>query len=220
MSPTSRSVALEQLLRIEEEGAFAGLVGGTALKTLDLDADENGDGSMTTSSSSNINNKAGQGSTAEYQIRQLNDRDRRHVTEIVAGVTRWRRRLDYTLTHLPKPTNLDTMDPPLRVLLRMGCYELLQLRLPDHAINDYVELAKGVMHVGCGKVANGVLRGLARARESKSVPAPPSPAAGAAPAEYAEALAVGFSHPTWMVGRWLRQFGPGDTVQLLKHNNA
>jgi hypothetical protein len=36
----------------------------------------------------------------------------------------------------------------------------------------------------------------------------------------AEALAIGASHPTWMVAGWLQQYGPAATLALLKHNNA
>lgn len=53
MKPTARTVALEQLLRIEEQGAFAGLVSGStglqtaskssnAMNSVDLDGDSEG----------------------------------------------------------------------------------------------------------------------------------------------------------------------------------
>lgn len=45
-------------------------------------------------------------------------RDARLVTELVAGVTRWRRRLDYLIQHLTKSSNLDALDPPMRQILR------------------------------------------------------------------------------------------------------
>eukprot|EP00951_Prasinocladus_malaysianus_P037859 scaffold410135_cov15-Prasinocladus_malaysianus.AAC.1 len=40
-------------------------------------------------------------------------------------------------------------------LLRVGVYELTELSLPVHALNDHVELAKRGIHEGAGKFANG-----------------------------------------------------------------
>lgn len=141
------------------------------------------------------------------------------MTEIVSGVVRWQRRLHWTLINLPKQTNLDKMDVPLRILLYMGAYEILELRLAPHAINEYVELAKTVMHEGCGKVANGTLRALVRARQGNSLPALPKPTKSMNLRELADVLGITFSHPTWMIGRWLKHFGLKETVALLKSNN-
>lgn len=37
---------------------------------------------------------------------------------------------------------------------------------------------------------------------------------------YIRSLATALSHPTWMVRRWLQQFGHAQTVALCKSNNA
>jgi transcription termination factor NusB len=212
--PTARAAALEQLIRIEQEGAFAGLVGG----------------SPSIKNASNLSTGKAAGSVAAFKGGEdaepaltraaMSPRDRRLVTELVSGVTRWRRRLDYVLTHLPRPTRIDTMDPPLRALLRMGAYELLELKAPAHTVNEHVELAKKTVHVGCGAVANATLRALARERDEGRTPTPPPPAPGASTAEMAAAAAVAFSHPDWIVERWAEAFGPAATVKLLKYNNA
>lgn len=106
---------------------------------------------------------------------------------------------------------------PTQSLARM---QLLELNLASHAINEYVNLAKFVMHEGCGKVANGVLRSLVRAKDAGQVPAPPKPHGKMSRREAAELLGIGYSHPTWLVMKWLRQYGPKDTVALLNHNNT
>ena len=95
----------------------------------------------------------------------------------------------------------------------------MELNLASHAINEYVNLAKFVMHEGCGKVANGVLRSLVRAKDAGQIPVPPKPHGTMSRREAADLLATGYSHPTWMVVKWLRQFGPKETVALLNHNN-
>eukprot|EP00889_Picochlorum_renovo_P007358 jgi/Picre1/34388/NNA_001858.t1 len=174
-SPSVRSVALEQLLRVDEEGAYAGLVSGSpevqGQQRVDVLDEE-------TSPSQKVG------------LRSLDQRERRQVTEIVSGVIRWQRRLHWILKNLPKPTKLESMDSPLRILLYMGTYELLELNMASHAINDYINIAKGVMHEGCGKVANGVLRSVVRAKEGSNVPCPPPPRKGMTKVQVAHALGI------------------------------
>ena len=62
-------------------------------------------------------------------------------------------------------------------------------------------------------------RNVARGLEAGTLPQPPRPAQGMPPQQAAEVLAVGASHPTWLVQRWLAQYGPAATLALLKHNN-
>jgi hypothetical protein len=45
-------------------------------------------------------------------------RDTRFVTELVAGVTRWRRRLDFVICHLTNLDGVAALDAPLRQVLR------------------------------------------------------------------------------------------------------
>lgn len=288
----------------------------------------------------------------------------RAVTELVGSVTRWRRRLDYSLAPLLRGRGLEGLDAPVRVALRMALYEITELqsewesgrqtRVPEDdlslqllafagmfdgsdkgqaacmlsgslktspptsclehiansgvwvhsrsaltacgpppplaadasygVIDSYVQLLKGVVHQGAANLANGVLRWVllpggtrvrwrwmteaparqpplasscpgsaarsfptaaalfhvappatapalqsllpppcrsaVRALEAGELRKPPTPARGMPPQQVAEALAIGASHPTWMVAGWLQQYGPAATLALLKHNNA
>jgi 16S rRNA (cytosine967-C5)-methyltransferase len=56
-----------------------------------------------------------------------------------------------------------------------------------------------------------VLRRLDRERETLVVPAPD---------DLTDALALEFSHPRWIVARWLARWGEGETRALLAANNA
>src|SRR6185295_286418 len=73
-----------------------------------------------------------------------------------------------------------------------------------------VELAKENGGAKPGAFVNAVLRRLARAEPSAT-----SPAAGGA-----ERLAVEYSHPVWLVHRWVELFGLGATERLLRWNNT
>lgn len=139
-------------------------------------------------------------------LQNLNPLDSRLAHEIAAGVLRERTSLDTqirsALTHPKRRLPDDLHD-----ILRIGAYQLRYLdRVPPHAIVDSaVELAKGVGNGSAGLV-NAVLRRLAVEHE-------------AAPAEPSD-LAALYSHPSWLVDRWIGQFGMERTEQILRSNNS
>ena len=140
----------------------------------------------------------------------LDARGERQVREYVAGVTRWRRRIDFLLAHFYRG-DLDAMEPALRQILRVGLYDLLYLDTPPHAaLNEAVELAKRMIRPGAGGLVNGVLRAVLRAKDRLPQPSDADPA---------ESLAIRYSHPSWLVQRWIQRFGPAETEALLQWNN-
>ena len=143
----------------------------------------------------------------------LSDRDRALLTELTYGTLRWRGKIDARLIHYIR-RSLDDTDPLIRNLLRVTFYQLLFLdKIPDYAaVNEAVELAKA--HGG-SKVAgfvNGVLRNFLRERDRT--------AALQSTSDWQEAaLAIEYSHPQWLVEKWLNYFGRKETETLLKANN-
>ena len=134
----------------------------------------------------------------------------RRATEYVAGVTRWRRWLDFLLAQNYRG-RYDSMEPRLRQILRLGLYELLFTDTPPYAaLNEAVELARRLVRPQAGAVVNAVLRSLLRQRDFL-----PQPQTG----DPVEDLAIRYSHPTWIVQRWLARYGPADTEALLRYNN-
>jgi 16S rRNA (cytosine967-C5)-methyltransferase len=136
------------------------------------------------------------------------------ATEIVLGVLRWRRQLDFLLDrHLKKP--VERLDLAVALALRIGIYQLRFLdRVPARAVvNESVELVKQARKTSAATLVNAVLR---RAADEAKVAADKLIARGGSAAER---LAVLHSHPTWMVERWLARFGEAGTTALLHANN-
>jgi 16S rRNA (cytosine967-C5)-methyltransferase len=108
---------------------------------------------------------------------------------------------------------LGRLDADLLDLLRLGAYQLLEMgSVPAYAaIAQTVELAKGRSGRGAAGLANAVLRRLDRERGSLTLPVFADPV---------DALATEFSHPAWLVARWLERWGLEDTKRLLAANNA
>ena len=143
---------------------------------------------------------------------QLDARDRRWLRELVYGMLRQRAALDAILEERVRG-GLSRVDPDLVDLMRLGVYQLLHMgSVPAYAaIAQTVELAKVRHGIGASKLMNAVLRRIDRERETLAVPVP---------ADRIDAMAQKYSHPRWLVARWLARFGEEGTTVLLMKNNA
>jgi 16S rRNA (cytosine967-C5)-methyltransferase len=105
------------------------------------------------------------------------------------------------------------LDADLADLLRLGAYQLLHMRsVPAYAaIAQTVELSKERHGLGASKLANAVLRRLDREREMLDATVPTDPV---------DALALRYSHPRWLVARWVGRWGAEETERLLVANNT
>lgn len=137
-------------------------------------------------------------------------RAERQATDYVAGVTRWRRYLDFIIQHFYRG-ELEKMEFVLKQILRVGLYDVLILETPPHAaLNEAVKLAKQMVRPGAGGLVNGLLRTVVRQKDNLPTPKTGDPA---------EDLALRASHPTWITKRWLDRFGLEETEALLAWNN-
>lgn len=139
--------------------------------------------------------------------------DRALVTELFYGVLRHRSALDWRLAACSQRP-LARLAGPVRAVLRLGAYQLLLLsRIPaSAAVHTSVELVKrlgGPTDVG---FVNAVLRALDRRRHELVVPDLLERPLDHLTAEY--------SHPVWLVRRWLKRFGLQRTLHLCRANNA
>jgi 16S rRNA (cytosine967-C5)-methyltransferase len=141
-----------------------------------------------------------------------NRADRALATTLVNGVLRYRGLLDFIISHFYHH-NLAKAAPVLVNILRMGTFQLLYLdKVPDWAaVHECVKLARKYKGERLAKLTNGVLRKITRENvqldqwlEDK---------------EPIEQLALKYSHPAWLVGRWIETYGRSRTETLLARNN-
>ena len=140
---------------------------------------------------------------------ELSARDRGLATELVYGTLVWQGRLDHHLRALVNDP-LERLDPPVRVALRMGLFQLLHLdRVPAYAAVDASVRLAGRR---AGGLVNAVLRRAARAgRSGLALPD--------AAQDPVERLAIEWSQPRWLVERWIAELGHEATVRLLEAND-
>ncbi len=126
---------------------------------------------------------------------ELDVRDAAFVTELVSGTLRMRGLIDAIIVS-GGDRDIDRIDPPLRDVLRLGVYQLLFMRVPDHAaVSTTVDLTAYVRLRSAGGFVNAVLR-----RVSEKDLATWTEIVTAKVQDESEKLAIEYSHPRWIVG--------------------
>ena len=126
---------------------------------------------------------------------ELSDLDRNLVTEIVYGTTRMKKALDWAFERY-----LAEQPPPaLRASLRVGVYQIIFMRIPDHAAVDATVSASSKRNKG---VVNAVLRKIAK-EGSLNWPN----------------KATQLSYPHWILERLSEDLGEEESVRMLQKMN-
>ncbi|HSL93344.1 MAG TPA: 16S rRNA (cytosine(967)-C(5))-methyltransferase RsmB [Bacillota bacterium] len=172
-----RRMALDALLRLERDKAFANL----SLRHL-------------------------------LQEGTLSRVDKALLFRLVYGTVSMRMALDYVLgKHLTR--QISSLPDSIRNILRLGAYQIMYLdRIPARAaVDESVKLAHRYGHRGTAGLVNAVLRKIATSVE---------PAWPPRSEDLAYHLSVRYSHPRFLVERYLRRLGGTATEELLMANNA
>lgn len=103
-----------------------------------------------------------------------------------------------------------TLEHAVKRLLRLGAYQLRYMDSvpPYAAIDTTVALAQRVRLERAAGLVNAVLRNLSQQ--------PPMEFTLSSTAE----IAAAYSHPEWMVERWLERWGTDKTIALMENNNV
>jgi len=142
---------------------------------------------------------------------KLNAKDRALATEMAYGTLRMQGLLDHIAGKFTdRPFN--ELDPKIQDLLRMGIYQLTQMRIPDHAaVGETVEVARMVAGDSKSSYVNAILRKVsgdkAQLAELDLLP-------------IVEKLSIKYSHPIWIVNAFYDQLKSWESVeQLLAADN-
>ncbi len=155
----TRRAAIDALVRIDADGAYANLLVPSLLAR-----------------------------------RQLDERDRAFVTELVYGTTRMMRACD----HLVDRFVIGEVEPQIRAALRVGAYQLHYLDTPQHAA---VSATVGAVRGRARGLVNAVLRKVA-----------------SAPLEFPD-TATRLSYPDWINRRLVADLGPADALVAMEAMN-
>src|SRR5271169_3931458 len=141
-------------------------------------------------------------------LSKLSSRDDGLATELVMGVLRWQSLLDQRLA-AASSQKIDRLDGEVLAALRLGVYQLQFLsRVPARAaIFESVELVKAARKRSAASFVNAVLREITRAGTTDIFAE-----IGVSPD--AITLARNAAHPSWLVARWVEQYGLSAARQI------
>jgi 16S rRNA (cytosine967-C5)-methyltransferase len=137
---------------------------------------------------------------------KLSSKDSKLATEMAYGTLRMQGLLDHIAGKFTdRPFN--ELDPKIQDLLRMGIYQLTQMRIPDHAaVGETVEVARMVAGDSKSSYVNAILRKVSGAEvlntELDSLP-------------IVEKLSIKYSHPVWIVNAFYDQLKNWESVEQL-----
>ncbi|TQN43249.1 16S rRNA (cytosine967-C5)-methyltransferase [Blastococcus colisei] len=126
---------------------------------------------------------------------ELDERDAAFATQLAYGTLRAQGTLDAVLTGLVSRP-LAELDPRVLDLLRLGTYQLIDLRVPSHAaVDTTVDLTRAIVGPGASGLVNAVLRKVAASGDREQWLA-------ALGGDDAHRLALATNHPLWIVDAW------------------
>jgi 16S rRNA (cytosine967-C5)-methyltransferase len=145
--------------------------------------------------------------TQDFPDRMLpNDsKDRAFIQEVVYGVTRWMRLLEWIIDTL---VNREP-DPQSKAYLLVGLYQIFIMdSVPEHAAaNETVEAAKADLDPARIRFLNGVLRNSLRKEDAIR------------DTLWDQSLGIQTSHPDHVIERWTTQLGAEAAEALCNWNN-
>jgi 16S rRNA (cytosine967-C5)-methyltransferase len=144
---------------------------------------------------------------------RLEARERSFAHELAYGATRLRARLDHLIGgHVPR--GLDSVDPRLLELLRLGAYQVLYMDgVPAYAaVSETVSQVRDIVGDRPAGFANAVLRKVHTSGDG--LDRFPDESADVVPF-----LTTWGSHPEWLVRRWLSRWSIPDVRRLIDADN-
>jgi 16S rRNA (cytosine967-C5)-methyltransferase len=132
--------------------------------------------------------------------------NRAFVMEVVYGVVRWRRLLDWVIARLAGRAPDEKVLP----FLLVGLYQtLLMSDVADHAaVHETVNAAKAAGAAHAAGFLNAVLRRSLREKAQLTRAMEPLP------------VGIRESHPDVLVERWTQRYGPNGAAELCRWNNT
>jgi 16S rRNA (cytosine967-C5)-methyltransferase len=148
----------------------------------------------------------------KYLKEKISLKDENLVREIVYGVIENLTYIDYIISKL-SAKKMEKIHPKILDILRMGVYQIAFTdKIPDRAaVNESVNLAKKYVHSGAAGFVNGILRNFSRKKdEVMKIDC----------GDRLEFLSIKYSHPKWMIERWIKAYGEDFAEKLLEANNS
>lgn len=142
----------------------------------------------------------------------LKSDDKALFVELVNGTLRWKGYLDWNLKRLFRG-DFNKSPKMLKSILELSLYQIIFTdKIPDYAaVSQGVDIAKKKGGAPWARLVNAILRNyLKRDRRDGDVELE---------GDSSQAIAIKYSHPEWMIKRWLKTYGVENTRKYCDYNN-
>lgn len=150
--------------------------------------------------------------TLEKHLKGENDKRKQNfVRELVYGVLENDIFLEYIISNASK-IKIKKIHKSILIILKIGIYQLIFMdSVPSSAaVNEAVILAKKHGNKGSIGYVNGMLRNISRNKEDLCE---------INIKDSGKRISIKYSHPKWLVDKWIDEFGVEFTEELCKANN-
>lgn len=143
---------------------------------------------------------------------RLEPRDTALVTQLVYGTIRMQGSLDWIICKISS-RSLHKISPVALMSIRLALYQLIYLdKIPEYAaLNESVEITKKKEGFSASKFVNAVLRKYLAQKESIIFPSREE--------NMSLYLSIKYSHPQFLVERWIDGYGAEKTEDICRINN-
>lgn len=141
----------------------------------------------------------------------LERRDRALATQLVSGTIKWRLKIDYVIKSFSRKKRV--VSPVILNILRMSIYQLMFLeKVPAYSVTDEaVRIAKAEGDDFQARYVNAILRTYLREKDGIEYPD--------LEIDPVKHISIVYSHPPWLVRRWLKRYGAEEVMALASANN-
>lgn len=141
----------------------------------------------------------------------MSELDKRFIRNLVYGVIEHSLTLEYWLAQL-STVKINKIEKKTLIILKMALYQIAYMdKVPNSAaVDEAVKMTKKINFKSSGFV-NGILRSFLRLEGKWPTPDPKK--------DFPKYLSIQYSHPEWLVNRWLKTFGNEQTEALLAADN-
>jgi len=147
----------------------------------------------------------------KLQSPHLTRQDKGWIMELVYGTTRMKLQLDTMIAEAFKG-RYSKAQHGVKTLLRMGTFQLKHMHTRTHAaVHETVQLSKQVGLAQASGLINAVLRKVQKVDLEKLLEGLPTET---------RRLAVGSSHPDWLIERWMERYAVQEVGELCAYNNT
>lgn len=140
----------------------------------------------------------------------LDSRDREQIARTALNVIRYKLRLDYVVSKTLK-RNAEELEPLIRCIYRLAAFHIVHL---GHSVERTQAIVNFIVPKSYGNQKESLRNFISHLKKYHTEISFPNPRK-----QPVEALAITYSHPSWLIEKWSKTYGAESTVRMCEFDN-